>query len=265
MLGWPLALWKVAAAFVSGALAGFAAAFSGARFPESPCPCGCGKIKSGSEEDCACAGEHSEPAGRWPARLRAGLVYAAVTNLGAIAPWLVMGLFAAGIVAGLVPEDLFSRQAFPKWLEMPVVLAIALPLYLCTSGSVPLAAALAAKGLSMGAVMVLLTAGPAISAVSLAVLTKTLGPRLVAIYAISIMLLSVISGLAFNAFFPEPWPGLREVLTCHAETLPWWNWASAALLAALLLWHLARWLFRRAGALGGKSSAQATTAAPSAP
>ena len=62
-------------------------------------------------------------------------------------------------------------------MQMLVILVVAVPMYICSTGSIPVAAALMMKGLSPGTALVLLMAGPAVNAASMLVVGKVLGKR----------------------------------------------------------------------------------------
>jgi uncharacterized membrane protein YraQ (UPF0718 family) len=68
-----------------------------------------------------------------------------------IVKWLLIGLFAAALLSMLIPDSFFSRYIGNRWVEMLVVLAASVPLYICATGSIPLAAVLLMKGISPGA------------------------------------------------------------------------------------------------------------------
>jgi len=77
---------------------------------------------------------------------------------------------------------------------------VAVPMYICSTGSIPVAAALIMKGLSPGAALVMLMAGPAVNIASILVVRKSLGKRFTCIYLLTIVALSVFFGLLVNAF-----------------------------------------------------------------
>lgn len=208
-------------------------------------PAHCGHSEKGpdggphaAEASCCAAERASEGRCPNPGKLRSALHYGFVQNLGDVAGWLVWGLLAAGAISYAVPEDFFGHTLGGGWAEMLAVLVISMLLYVCATGSVPIGAALAAKGLSAGAVMVFLIAGPAVSAVSIAVLRKTLGRRLLLVYLATIVLISVVSGMAFNAYFPDF--GQTILSAEHCENLAWWQWTSAGILGGAVAFHFVR-------------------------
>lgn len=105
------------------------------------------------------------------------LKYAFVDMMQDIGRWLVVGLVVAGLITVFVPASFFALFADNSLLSMVIVLLFAMPMYLCATGSIPIAVALMMKGLSPGTALVLLMAGPAVNAASMLVVGKVLGRR----------------------------------------------------------------------------------------
>ena len=72
-------------------------------------------------------------------------------------------------------------------------------MYICSTGSIPVAAALMMKGLSPGAALVMLMAGPAVNLASILVVHKAMGRRFTSIYLLTIVGFAVFFGLLLNA------------------------------------------------------------------
>ena len=84
---------------------------------------------------------------------------------------------------------------------MLIMLAAGIPLYICATASTPIAAALILKGISPGAALVFLLAGPATNITSLTVLFGILGKRATAIYLLAIAVMAVICGLLLDEVY----------------------------------------------------------------
>jgi hypothetical protein len=84
---------------------------------------------------------------------------------------------------------------------MLIMLAVGIPLYVCASASTPIVAALALKGLSPGAALVFLLAGPATNASTITVVAGLLGKRVAAVYVAVIAVCSLAMGMAVNAVY----------------------------------------------------------------
>ncbi len=165
--------------------------------------------------------------------------YAFVEFLEDIAKWLVIGLLVAALITTLVPDDFFTQYLTNSWVSMLVILLASIPMYVCATGSVPIAAALMLKGLSPGAAFVFLMAGPATNAGTIAVIGKSLGKKSLYAYLISIIGMSIAAGAIIDLALPASW---FEILNPHAANhhashiIPEWiQWTSSGILVALML------------------------------
>ena len=112
---------------------------------------------------------------------------------------LLIGLVVAALIQVAVPDEFFLSFGSQPLVQMLVILAIAVPMYICSTGSIPVAAALMMKGLSPGAALVMLMAGPAVNLASILVVHKALGRRFTWIYLMTIVVFAVLFGLLLNA------------------------------------------------------------------
>ena len=112
---------------------------------------------------------------------------------------LLIGLVVAALIQVVVPDEFFLSFGSQPLLQMLVILAIAVPMYICSTGSIPVAAALMMKGLSPGAALVMLMAGPAVNLASILVVHKSMGRRFTSIYLMTIVGFAVLFGLLLNA------------------------------------------------------------------
>jgi len=114
------------------------------------------------------------------------------------ARWIFLGVIIGGLISYLVPENILSMYAGNRWMTYLIMLVVGLPLYVCATGSIPIAASLAAKGISPGACLVFLIAGPATNTVTMLFVGKTLGKKHLIIYLVSIVLGALIFGLLLD-------------------------------------------------------------------
>ena len=140
----------------------------------------------------------------------------------------------AGIITVLIPDDVFSRYLGSGLPAMLLMLAVGIPLYICATASTPIAAALILKGVSPGAALVFLLAGPATNLASLTVLVGTLGKRATAIYLSSIAVCSVIFGLLVDQIYGY-WGLSAQAIVGQASEIvpPWLQWAGALVVVGL--------------------------------
>ena len=119
-------------------------------------------------------------------------------------------------------------------VRMLLMLAVGIPLYICATASTPIAAALILKGVSPGAALVFLLAGPATNITSLTVLVGVLGKRATAIYLASIAVVAVAAGLLVDQVYAALNLAPAAAVGEAAEIVPpWAQIAGAAVLIVL--------------------------------
>jgi len=167
-------------------------------------------------------------------KLSAGLQFAFGELWSDIAVAFLVGLVLAGIISALIPAELMSRYLGGGLVAMLVMLAVGVPTYICATASTPIAAALVLKGVSPGAALVFLLAGPATNMASLAVILGLLGKAGTVLYLGCLAVCSVLFGLALDAFYtmfhlpPGTMVGQAEKLVPH-----WGQLIGTILLLAL--------------------------------
>lgn len=170
-------------------------------------------------------------------RLKSGMVYAFTDLLRDIGSWLLLGILIAGIISYFVPIDFVDRFLGGEFSSLVIMLIVGVPLYICASASTPIAAALVLKGLSPGAALVFLLAGPATNAATMTVVAKQLGKAATVIYVSSIAVCSLIAGWLVNKIYF--WLSI-DILAWASHTEhnadSWIYLASAIILIVLLVW-----------------------------
>jgi uncharacterized membrane protein YraQ (UPF0718 family) len=130
-------------------------------------------------------------------RVLSGLHYAATDLVRDTTLWLLVGLFFAALVQTYVPADFLV-----KWgdgiLAMLVMVLVSIPMYICATASTPIAAGLLLAGVSPGAVLVFMMAGPATNIATLGVVTKELGKRALFGYLGGVIGVSLVFGVLVN-------------------------------------------------------------------
>jgi HflK protein len=191
-----------------------------------------------SWEGPTCAEAESVPAG---SRLRAIFHFAYVELLDDIASWFVIGIALSGLIGALIPTGALQNPALRGLPSMLLMLAIGIPLYVCATSSTPLAAMLVQKGLSPGAALVFLLAGPATNATTVTVLSKLLGRRAITVYLLSIVVFSLLAGFIVDGIYASSGIAPRALSGAAGQIVPIWLRVPAALLlAALILRSAAR-------------------------
>lgn len=143
-------------------------------------------------DNCSCQVESGN-------RIWRVLKYAYYDMLRDIGLRLLIGLVVAALIQVAVPDEFFLSFGSEPLLQMLVILVVAVPMYICSTGSIPVAAALMMKGLSPGAALVMLMAGPAVNLASILVVHKAMGRRFTFIYLLTIVVFAVLFGMLLNA------------------------------------------------------------------
>lgn len=176
------------------------------------------------------------------------LRYAFVDFLADIAKWLVIGLAIAAVITVMVPDSFFESYLSNPYLNMLLVLAASVPMYVCATGSIPVAMALLVKGISPGAAFVFLMAGPATNAGTLTVIAKSLGKKALAAYLTTIILGAFAAGIVINEFLPAAWFAPGVIMEHVHHLLPsWLELGSTLFLASMITFVLVRPLLKKAG------------------
>jgi uncharacterized protein len=174
-------------------------------------------------------------------KLRAGFGYALFELWGDISLWFLMGLILAGAITVFIPSEVMTEYLGGGLSAMLIMLAVGIPLYICATASTPIAAALILKGVSPGAALVFLLAGPATNTASLTVLLGLLGKRATVIYLSAIAVVSVAFGLAVDQVYSLLGISAKAVAGQATEIIP--DWAQLAGAFVLILMSV-RPLFR---------------------
>lgn len=221
LLGLPFALIRPVIAFISGVFGGF---FTNA------------VTKNENEEEVSIPIEKIEKL-TFRQKIHEMFRYAFVEFLQDISNWLIIGLVLAAIVSVIVPPDFFAAYHGNDFLGKIIILIAAIPIYVCATASVPIAAVLILKGLSPGAALVFLMAGPATNAATITMIGKVLGRKTLFSYLISIIGGALIFGTLVDWLLPSSWFELSPLSGSphQHEMLPYWLNISSSVLLVLLI------------------------------
>ncbi|MEM8757080.1 MAG: SO_0444 family Cu/Zn efflux transporter [Planctomycetota bacterium] len=175
---------------------------------------------------CCHAGDASASREPLPRRLLGAIRYGYVDLPADLAAWLIIGLLASAVVEVAVPEGVLGGSALTGPLAILAAMGFGLVVYVCATGSTPLAAALVAKGLDPGAALAFLLAGPATNPATMAWVLKDMGRRALAVYLFSIGGVAFVAGLLFQ------WLAAEAIASVD---LPGHQHGSAATLGGALL------------------------------
>lgn len=185
-------------------------------------------------------------------KIRAGMCYAFGDLWGDLAGWFFIGLLLAGLISALVPDDLITSYLGGGFVAMLLMLAFGIPLYICATASTPIAAAMILKGVSPGAALVFMLAGPATNMATISVLVGMLGRRATVVYLTCIAVTALLFGLALDGIYAALGLSAKATVGQSGELVPY----PVQLVAALLILALSvrpmvtmirRWLGKGAG------------------
>ncbi len=156
-----------------------------------------------------------------------------------LAVWLVVGLALSALIAVITPDGWIAENVGTGLGPMLLMLVAGMPVYVCAIASTPVAAALVAKGLSPGAALVFLLAGPATNMATMAWVAKDLGWRALWSYLGAIAICSIAFGVALDALvgvgvFGDLTESFASLTEAHEHAPAWWEQAFAVALAVML-------------------------------
>lgn len=195
VMGWVFAIFRPMVAFIGGVLGGLMVNFFEPQEDKIQ-----EEIKKQKECADSCCSIPKEKQGFWN-KIKALLKYGFVTLPSDIAGPMVVGLLLAGLITALVPQDFIPPYMSQGLAPILLMILVATPMYVCATAAVPIAAAFMMKGISPGAALAFMTAGPATNAATIAIVWRVLGTRSVITYVSTVILTAVFSGLLLDQVF----------------------------------------------------------------
>lgn len=196
-----------------------------------------------SISSCGCSNSCSSSSVKKSFSIKKVFFYAYVTLFVDMVKPLFIGLIFGALFTTLAPKEYTSLLFENQILTYIVIMLFSMPLYVCATASLPIAAALMLEGMSAGAAFVFLTAGPATSAITMSVVYKTLGKTSLIIYLSTISVLSLFFGFLFDLFFSD-----INILqfNLHDEETNLISQIASFIMLFLMAYYLIKpWLFRK--------------------
>ena len=145
-----------------------------------------------------------------------------------------MGLLIAAVISWQIPPDFFASRLGGGPLAYLVMLGIGIPLYVCSTGSVPIAASLIIAGVSPGAALVFLISGPATNAAAVTTIWKVLGKKSALAYLGTVAVTAVLSGVVLDLLFSNIGTAGMEA-HLHNAGAGWFGSLCAVVLFAVVI------------------------------
>ena len=171
-------------------------------------------------------------------RIARGLRYGFITLPRDIGKAMLVGLVVAAFISAVVPDGYFAEKLGKGIFPLIAMMFLGIPVYVCATASVPVAAALIMKGLTPGAAMVFLMTGPATNAASFVTIWKVLGKATAIVYLVTVAGCALLSGILLDY--------AAAGIDFEVAARPGWmlpdtvKYASALILFAILGWALLR-------------------------
>jgi uncharacterized membrane protein YraQ (UPF0718 family) len=198
----------------------------------------CTAKKETKEEASTCCSSKKEMSveskPRFMEKLSSGLTFATSNLVKDISLWLILGLFFAALIETYVPSTFLSQWG-DGIIAMLVMVVISIPMYICASASTPIAAALLLSGVSPGAVLVFMLAGPATNMATLGVVYKELGKRTLIGYLTGVLIGALFFGWLTDFLVSEFGFDVTPLIGHEHQLLPEVITISTGILLALLM------------------------------
>lgn len=147
-----------------------------------------------------CSSQKPAPSATLFDKFKVGMSFAFGKLIADIGIWLLFGIVLAALISVFIPADMFTDKV-TGFAGMLVMMAIGIPMYVCATASTPIAAAFALKGISPGAALVFLLAGPATNVATITVVARMLGKRAAFIYVTTIGIVTLAIGVLVNYLY----------------------------------------------------------------
>ena len=113
-------------------------------------------------------------------------------------PYLLVGILIGSFIYGFLPTEFISKYAgSDNLLAIPVSAVIGIPLYIRAEAVIPLSAALAAKGMSLGAVMALIIGSAGASLTEVILLRSIFKMQMIAAFLVVIVGMAMLAGFLY--------------------------------------------------------------------
>jgi hypothetical protein len=169
-------------------------------------------------------------------KLRRALHYGMVTLPRDIGLTLLVGIVIAGMMTVLIPAGFLENYIGYGAISILLMMLVGIPIYVCATASVPIAAGFLHLGATPGAALAFLIAGPATNAAAITTIWKVLGRRTAIIYLATVAISAFGLGLLLDWLFPTfggTLPALGSGMHQHQGSLWFSHTSSIALLAII--------------------------------
>ena len=203
-----------------------------------------GCCSTSTQNTTSCCSSEQPATGGIVDKAFAVLSFATGKLLEDITLWLLIGLTLAAAIQTWVPTD-FLTQWGDGFIAMLVMALVGIPMYICATASTPIALGFLGAGLSPGAILVFMLAGPATNISTMGMIGREMGRRTLVLYLFSVVSASIILGyllnIAVDAFGWQHLINRTEAMKVHGEGQLIYV-ICAVILAGLMIRNFRKWL-----------------------
>lgn len=230
--GWVFTIYRVITSLIIAIIAGILQNLFGKT-----------NIKEEQEEcsSCCCSNTCQTKEEKKKFSIKKVFTYAIFDIFKDFASPLFWGLIAGALITTFMPQNIMDYLSSNMFITYLIILVFSMPLYICATASLPIAASLIASGLSGGAAFILLSAGPATNSVTMGVVLKTLGKKALIIYLGVIGSFSLIFAYIFDIYFTNTISG---VLSSSNEEFGLFHNIFAVIMLVMMAYFLLSDLFK---------------------
>ena len=119
-----------------------------------------------------------------------------------VVPYLILGIALGSLIYGFMPTEFvanFASEDNP--FAVPIAAVIGIPLYIRAEAVIPLSAALAAKGMSLGAVMALIIGSAGASLTEVVLLRSIFKIPMIIAFLVVILSMAMSAGYLYSVLF----------------------------------------------------------------
>jgi len=190
-----------------------------------------------SSGKCKLCGDEEEHVHGLVIRIREVFRYAFRDLLNDSGGAILLGILIGGVISYFLPESFIETYMGSGMKAMLIMLVAGIPMYVCATASIPIAAALMMKGMDPGAALVFLVAGPATNMVTMAIVGREMGRGALAVYLGSIVSCSLALGALlgrFSAYLYDT-SGITLMPAHHLESYPGWTAHVSSIVLLLII------------------------------
>ena len=119
-----------------------------------------------------------------------------------VLPYLIAGIALGSMIYGFIPTEFVARVASDNNpFAIPIAAVIGIPLYIRAEAVIPLSAALAAKGMGLGAVMALIIGSAGASLTEVILLKSIFKNQMVITFLVVIISMAMLAGYLYSYLF----------------------------------------------------------------